>query len=282
MLLLSWCEGVSSEVDADGALHVQGPRGGVILRRLAPALLTALDALAPPGAEENRLSERILETGDAGLLAAWYYTLQGLARRGLLCRTLYADGRRLATLLPISPSFSFASLRPLADKPCLLSRFAYLRRDGGAMVLESPLAHARLIFDDDRAAAVVGALMKPTTAKELSERGGSLSVSAIASLLGLLAESDMLQHDGENEGESSALSCWEFHDLLFHTRSRKGRCDAPFGATYRMAGRMEPPPAVKPLVSEDMCDLHNPDLEQLRRDDSPFADLVERRRSIRE
>jgi SagB-type dehydrogenase family enzyme len=216
-LLLSWREGISTAADAAGALRVQGPCGVVVLRRLAPFLAAALDRLAPPGCAEDRLTEAILETGGTDALARWYYLLQGLARRGFLCRALHADGRRLATLVPISTAFVLAAPAPRSDAPRLLSRFAYLRRDGEAMVLESPMAHARIILDDERALSIVGALAKPALTRELVEHGKGLSAEAGTAVLSLLADAGML------EEESSAQHSWEFHDLLFHARSRKGR-----------------------------------------------------------
>jgi SagB-type dehydrogenase family enzyme len=274
-LLLSWREGVALEADADGGLRVQGPRGRVVMRQLAPATEKALHWLAIPGAEEERLTEDILETGGAAALAGWYYTLQELSRRGFVCRSVHADGRRLAVLLPTSAAFVLAPPSPRGDGPHLLSRFAYLRREDEAMVLESPLAHARLILDA-AALAVVGALAKPATVRELTAGTNGLSAEAIVFLLVLLADAGMLQE------ESPSLRSWEFHDLLFHARSRKGRHDASFGATYRMAGLMDPPPAVKPSVAVETYELYRPDLEQLRRDDPPLAEVMEIRRSLRD
>jgi oxazoline/thiazoline dehydrogenase len=281
-LLLSWREGV--EIDADGGeRRVRGPRGVLILRQLAPALVTALDQFVPCGAEEDRLAEQIFETAGADALAQWYYTLQKLARRGLLCRVVQTDGRRLATLLPTSPTFVLTP-SAYADGRYLLSRFAYLRREDTAMVLESPLAHSRIILDDELALAVVGALAKPATARELSEHVNGLSADAAGLLLSLLAGAGMIREIGDNgsERESPALSSWEFHDLLFHSHSRKGRCDAPFGATYRFVGQLEPPPAVKPAANGEGYELFRPDLEQPRKDDLPLTEVMESRRSLRE
>jgi oxazoline/thiazoline dehydrogenase len=282
-LLLSWRKGVA--IDADGGeRRVRGPSGGIILRQLAQPLITAIDQLAPCGAEEERLSQQILESAGAGVLAQWYYTLEKLARRGLLCRMVQMDEQRLATLLPTSPNFVLTPLLPYVDHSYLLSRFTYLRREGATMVLESPLAHCRIILDDERTLTVIGALAKPATARELSERVKSLSAEASGLFLSLLAGAGMIQEieDDGSERESPTLSSWEFHDLLFHTRSRKGRCDAPFGATYRLADRLEPPPAVKPAVDGMSYELYRPDLERVRKDDLPLAEVMEKRRSLRE
>jgi SagB-type dehydrogenase family enzyme len=282
-LLLSWREGVAIDAAGDER-RVRGPSGVIILRQLAPALITAIDQLLPWGAEEDRLAQQILESTGTGALAQWYYTLQKLARRGLLCRVVQADGRRLVTQVPTSPTFALTPLLPYVGRSCLLSHFAYLRREGASMILESPLAHCRIILDDERTLAVIGALAKTAAAQELSERFNCWPTGAFGLFLSLLAGAGMIQeieNDG-NERESPALSSWEFHDLLFHTRSRKGRCDAPFGATYRLAGRLEPPPAVKPHTNSESYELYRPDLVLSRKNDPSFAEVIERRRSLRD
>jgi SagB-type dehydrogenase family enzyme len=84
------------------------------------------------------------------------------------------------------------------------------------------------------------------------------------------------------EEDDSTLKTWAFHDLLFHARSRGGRFDAPYGATYRLAGSQAAPPAVKPEVAGPSRDLYRPALAMLERDDPPLAWVQERRRSVRE
>jgi SagB-type dehydrogenase family enzyme len=282
-MLLSWREGVATEADADGALCVRGPRGRVALRQPTPAIVTALRHLAPPGEDEGRLAELVLDAGGPGALPGWYYLLQRLARQGAVCRAVQAEGQRLATLLPTAPSFLLTPTAVAADRPHLLSRFAFLRREDERMVLESPLAPARVVLNDGRCAALIGALATPATARELAGRVCGLPAKAVAPLLGLLAGAGMLAETGpDGREEPPALWSWEFHDLLFHARSRKGRSEAPFGATYRMAGRLDPPPAIKASAAGEACELYRPDLERLRREDPPLAEIVERRRSHRD
>jgi SagB-type dehydrogenase family enzyme len=47
------------------------------------------------------------------------------------------------------------------------------------------------------------------------------------------------------EGDPS-LVLWDFHDLLFHTRSTEGRHANPLGAVYPGVGSVSPTPAVRP------------------------------------
>src|SRR5262249_10102106 len=135
-------------------------------------------------------------------------------------------------------------------------------------------------LNDCRVAAVVGALVAPATVGELSERVGILSAEAIAGLLALLLRAEMLGEAAKDD--APALETWEFHDMLFHARSRRGRFDAPYGGTYGLADRLVPPPALKPAVTGEAYELYRPDLDRLEQDDPPLALVQARRRSIRD
>ena len=256
-----------------------------------PAMVGALLGLAPPGRDEDELADAILEAGGTHSLAAWYYAVQKLARHGLLTRTVLVDGRRLVTLLPVSALPAMAErLDPVPPgRRYRLSRFAYLRRDGDAMVLESPTAHARLEFLDPGAAALAAGLSLPSNLEELAARSPGIPAEAVSLVMGLIDEAGMLEHDeirpvgtsGEPHAGPDSLDAWEFHDLLFHARSRRGRTDAPFGGTYRLADRMDPPSAVRPLPGGVAVPLYRPDLARLEDEDPPLARVVESRRSER-
>ena len=114
----------------------------------------------------------------------------------------------------------------------------------------------------------------------------TVPVEAVPLLLVLLVAGGMVDEvdsPGMDAGRVlSSRDAWEFHDLLFHARSRRGRCDAPSGATYRLAGRMELPPAVKPAPAGDLYRLYRPDLEKLQVEDPPLSWVMGHRRSVRE
>ncbi len=283
-VVLSWREGVTAAAAAEGALVVQGPGGRVSLQGVAPALLDALRRLGPPGEDEDRLVE-LVRGGGNGALSRWYYFLERLGRRGLLSHAVHASGTRLATLVAVSASFVARPVRAAAGGRYVLSRFAGLRRLGHEAVVESPLAHARVILNDGRAAALVGALTVPATAEELTGRVVGLPAEAVTGVLTLLLRAGLIGEAGAGGGcaeeEDPALQTWEFHDLLFHARSRQGRSDAPCGGTYRLAGRLAPPPALKPAPAGETRDLYRPDLARLERDDPPLAHVQERRCSVR-
>jgi SagB-type dehydrogenase family enzyme len=282
-VVLSWRADVLAEPAGDGDFVVQGPGARVSVRATAPQLLEALQRLVPPGGEEDRLAE-LVSSGGTGLLARWYYYLECLSRRGLLCRSVQLGGTRLATLLGVSSSFVLRPAQVVAGRPYVLSRFVYLRREGGEAVLESPLSHARLTLNDCRTAALVAALAAPATAEEVAARVGTIPLAAVLGVFALLRGAGMIEEagdGGDRAEEDPALQTWAFHDLLFHARSRQGRFDAPHGGTYRFAGRLAPPPAVKPAPAGPTQDLYRPDLARLTREDPPLAQVQEQRCSVR-
>lgn len=283
-VLLSWREGVAIEIDKEGSLRVEAPGSRMIFRKPTPSFASVLGRLADPGEVEDRLADSILAFDGAGALPGWYFCISRLILRGWIVRTVWDEGQRLAALVPNSPNSSPGL--PMIGLDCLfvLSRFASLRRAAGSAVLESPLAHARVVFDDVRAASMVGALATPATPVELAGRVGGLTIDSVTALLGLMAGAGMVDEVGPDglEADETALRTWEFHDLLFHARSRKGRSDAPSGATYRFAGLGEPPPALKPDLPAESIALDRPDLDRLGLDDPPLSKVMEERRSIRD
>jgi oxazoline/thiazoline dehydrogenase len=277
-LVLLWREGVTAAAAGEGSFVVQGPGGQVSFPRVDPAFVEALRRFDPPGEDEDRLVE-IVRGGGPGSLSRWCYLVERLSRRGLLCHSAQVNGTPLATLVAVSPAFLSRPAQLVSGRRYVLGRFAYLRRSGSEAVLESPLAHARVLLKDLRAAALAGALAGSATVEQLTAVPGSLSTDAITGVLTLLLRAGLLEEAGAEE--DTALQTWEFHDLLFHARSRLGRSDAPFGGTYRLAGRLSPPPALKPAAGGEKRQLDRPDLARLERDDPPLAWVQERRSSVR-
>jgi SagB-type dehydrogenase family enzyme len=246
----------------------------------------ALQGLDNGGSDEELLAEQVRQRDGAVGLSRFYYYLQVLSRRGLLLRSATCAGRRLATLMPLSPHFVFTAQRLAADRPYVLSRFAYIHTEGSEVLLESGLAHARVVLHDTRTAALVHALARPCRASDLAETVGDLSAADVEVLLSLLLHAAMIG-ETTNQGTSVEdddpdLLTWEFHDLLFHARSREGRHDRLCGASHRFLGRLNPPPARNRLQSSEAQGLYRPDIERLQREDPPFSRILETRRSIRD
>lgn len=283
-LRLSWRPHVSLSA-GDGQTRVEGPGSRFALREPRPEIVDAMQRLTPPGEDEDLLAESVLSAGGAESLARWFYCVKKLGQRGLIHRSLFLGDKPLATLVPLGEPLAARNGHYATDTSTasyVLSRFAYLRCDGGQMVVESPLAHSRIVLHDPLATAIVAALAAPTTIEQLALQAGDMPTETIARLVDFLTEARIVQQTASAapENEPAGLHAWEFHDLLFHSRSRRGRSDAPFGGTYRLAHR-SPPPAVKSVGVKEGYPLDRPDPQRLERDDPPFALVQERRRSIR-
>ncbi len=283
--VLSLPEDVTVAAGPDGELTFAGPRSRLALRGLSGGLRDALRRLESPGERAGRLAESLLASEGLPAFSRWCFHLQRLEGRRLLRLAAHDGDDRLATLEPAAPAFVLPATAGVAAGRHVLSRFAWTCRRGDALALESPLSCARVVLHDPRAAAFVHALCRPGTAAELGGRVHGLSAGSAPPLLGLLAHAGMASPVGDDgaaaEDADPALRFWEFHDLLFHTRSREGRHDAPVGATYPLAGRVEPPPALVPTAAGEWIDLHRPDPARLEREDPPFARVQEQRRSVR-
>jgi SagB-type dehydrogenase family enzyme len=208
-----------------------------------------------------------------------------LARRGLLAFHL-CHSHNGEDLLVIEPQVTdyWPRTPQLGDSDALvLSRFAYMRRRGNELVLESPRAGALFKICDPKIAITLAMLSKPQQIKPLRRQDGFPGVEALALLLDskivfkvdVSGESDLRQAEGDHD-----LVLWDFHDLLFHTRSTGGRHANPLGGVYPYAGIIPPLPAMRPHWSGKKIDLRKI-LSALPESISPVAKLLRDRHSMR-
>ena len=165
----------------------------------------------------------------------------------------------------------------------VLSRFAYMRRRGKEMVLESPRAGALFKICNPSIATAIATLSTPQSIKRLRRQDGFPGIE----LLALLVDCQILFKigTGNNSGLRQAegdvnLVLWDFHDLLFHARSTEGRHANPLGGVYPYMGVAPPLPAVRPPWPGKKINLQNFSAAQSKAI-SPFARLLHERHSIR-
>ena len=202
--------------------------------------------------------------------------LEKLINTGWVSHSLYP----LATVIPIvEKNYRFKSpeIAQLQGK-FTLSRFAYLHQSQGKTIIECPLSTSQIIALDWRCGALLAKLSQPQTPSSLSADIPDITEEIAQKFLALLMATQMLSP----ETEPTPLMYWEFHDLLFHSRSRIGRHNNPTGGTMRFFGKTEPLPIVKPPMSDKVIKLVQPNLEYLTQIDIPLTKALELRQSIRE
>jgi SagB-type dehydrogenase family enzyme len=284
-LLLSFRPEVSLVDTPPEEMRLEWGWGQAPLHGLGPGLLAALRTMSSVGATEDDLSDLVLEMDGPSALAPLYYYLQRYGELSLLCYTLVAADQPLATVVPMAGGFQLCPPSIGPDTRFRLSRFAYCRRDGDALVLESPLSLVRTILPGSTGAALVAELAQPRAYPDLCAKIDGLAEETAQTLLSLLANAALVAEVGDDgrlpEDDSAALAQWTFHDLLFHARSRSGRHDYPMGGNFPFLGQIPPLPAVKPKMSDDVIPLYKPEIGQLVQEDIPFTRVLETRRSIR-
>ncbi|MGC2221033.1 MAG: SagB family peptide dehydrogenase [Methylocella sp.] len=183
-----------------------------------------------------------------------------LARRGLLEYHLgrSLNGEDLLVIEPQVPDYWPRTPQLGNSDALVLSRFAYMRRRGNEMVLESPRAGALFKICDPKIAAALAMLSTPQQIKQLRRQGGFPGVELLALLFDcqIVFKVDVAEESGFRPAEGDRnLVLWDFHDLLFHTRSTEGRHANPLGGVYPYAGVISPLPAVRPCWPGKKIDL---------------------------
>lgn len=253
---------------------------GLRSRRPGAGIRAFLQGLALGGQTAEQLVERATAAEAHVDTSRLYFLLDSLDGKGFLNYTLAAAGEPLATLEPISPAFRFAGAASAGT--WRLSRFACLRREGEAMLAESPLGHARVVLHDARLCALPALLAAPRGLDELAAALPAFTTAQLDAMLVLLVNAGVAfccDAAGQiAEDTDAALRVWEFHDLFFHARSRGGRHEYPLGGTYRFKGELAHAPALKAPMAPERTALDRPAADAAGPD---FFAVLDARRSRR-
>jgi SagB-type dehydrogenase family enzyme len=186
--------------------------------------------------------------------------MRRLARRGLLEYRLARSGEARDEVVIEPQVADYWPQMPVlgGTDVIVLSRFAYLRRRGNEIILESPRAGALFRIGDPTLAATLARLATPHSINKLRRQDGFPGLEFLA----LLVDCRILFRVGTDRGDGlrahegdDNLVLWDFHDLLFHTHSTEGRHANPLGGVYPYAGVMPPPPAIRPRWPGKKIDL---------------------------
>ena len=237
-----------------------------------PGIGIALDRLKEGNTTTASLVQGLAELDGRAAGEQFALTLQQLDERGWLSYAVLP----LAVAVPMVESAELNLTEPYWTQTRLgLSRFAYQHSYEGTMVLESPLSKFRVKLLDWRASALLAQLAQPQTLATLTPPP-YLGPETAYQFLNLLWAAGFLTADPE----PPSLQLWDFHNLLFHSRSRNGRHDYPL--TNPDIDQWSDFPVVKPPMSERIVPLPRPNLGALMYNDATLTEAIEARKSVRE
>jgi SagB-type dehydrogenase family enzyme len=211
--------------------------------------------------------------------------VQRLVRHGLLEFRLGGSlsGAAQVVIEPQVPDY-WPRTPKLSDTDTLvLSRFAYMRRRGSDLVLESPRSCALFRICDPTFAVTLAMLATPQLLKKLRRGRGFAAETLLALLVDcqILLRVDAAHGAGLRPSEGNdSLVLWDFHDLLFHARCTEGRHANPLGGVYPYATSIAPLPAVRSRwvgTKIDLDKLPIRDTESVR----STVKILRERRSVR-
>jgi SagB-type dehydrogenase family enzyme len=285
-IILTFYSDVSVIQNEEEHIVLESPDHKLTFKSVQPGLKKALFALADRGATLETINNWLQQDRGEFIVLKFYQYLQKFTRFGWLCHSVGTEKCRLATAKPMTAGCHFLPVSTDVDNQYMLSRFAYIHQVKGQMSLESPLSKMTVYLLNWQAIAIIGLLANPCRCSEIVAEIKEIHLDTIQQFIGLLLSTEMLyevSEDGTTSEQANViLAQWEFHDLLFHARSRSGRHSNPAGGTYRFLGQIDPLPALHPRTAEKTIKLERPNLENLITSDISFTQVLENRTSIRE
>ena len=251
-LVLAWLladRSATAVAEGTGLAIVSGDGGRLRLDLPSADAASALARVATPSGLSELDLARLPDAARA-LIA-----LERLRLAGRLEWLATVADRPFARIVPLSHRFEPGEPSGNGSE---VDRFACLRRDSGAAILDSPEAACRLVLDPAAAAAVARLMAGEAAA-------GDEAARTLLGRAGFLVSG----------AEPASRRVWSFHDRMFHAASRPEHEAQRFGPTARFKGVLPPPdpvwgngPPARPTL---------PDAES-----TPLHQLLERRRSVRD
>ncbi len=265
-------DGCETRIEGDDA-HVSHPWRTIHIQGPTRSLLSFIEALA--GRWASLTGEQEPWASEPGGLAERASLLEALGP--LVRRRVCASGEQLLEIEAVRSTAQLDLREAQIVGSRRLSPMAYLRSTSAGALLESPASPFRVALGSERARHALLSLMAAQIEPGDKPRGEEDPVKR--ELVRVLASADMLERSGP--GAAEIIGRLEFHDLLFHQRSRTGLHDGPAGATFPHSTG-PPPPAVAPPLSEQAIELARPSAVEVLCRDPLLTHALERRCSGRE
>ncbi|MFC1579793.1 SagB family peptide dehydrogenase [Thermodesulfobacteriota bacterium] len=205
-------------------------------------------------------------------LSRAYFALIQMQKSGMMdARLVKGD----MTLFSLSPSPEDSAFKGHFERGVTyrLNQYAFLRGEGGCLLLESPLTPSRVAVEDGKLAGMLHQLCSGLRLDVAGEDTGCF--------LSILIALGMVEPDTK-KNEDDPMDFWQFHDLLFYRRTLNGRHVYPLGGTYRFQGKRPSLPPIRDPISDEILELPEPSENLTERLNAPFSKVLGNRASKRE
>ncbi len=274
----------------DGALydHITGWSDG----RLVDLVASWVDR---PGMAISAVCERVAvicpELKDAEVLQKADSLLHELAKVQALCwwyrpRQVDGDGDQATstTLCHVEAGsrlyYSSLMVGSVPEK-AQISRFAFVQREGGQTVLENCELGVRLVLGPKGDGLLPHIFGDPHMKYDQTAEDDNRN-SSYPGFWHFLWRFGFLQIPDQDGFERQS---WEFHERLFHARSRSFLDQRAIGGTYRFKDKVPPSPAIKPPMSSHKISLPRPDdgsTDDPAQTPRSLYEVMDARKSLRE
>lgn len=166
-----------------------------------------------------------------------------------------------------------------APEDAEISRFAFVQREGGKTVLENCEIGVRLVLGPQGDGLLAHIFGDPKHGNSMNSGDeGKLAYPGFWHFLWRFGFLQSPSHD------SFDRQSWEFHERLFHSRSRSFLDQRMIGGTYRFKDKVPSLPAIKAPMSAHKIALPRPDDNSADAKHKPLSlyDVMDARKSIRE
>ena len=251
-ILTGWSLGTSRDGASFIGMGPDGRKGSV--GRYVPEFEAANAFLLNAGASLGDLRDAVVEAGGTQAGADYVDWLERLCASGLLEFPLVDASGERAVVLPQRSAFVPILAEDLPDPGAKLDRFASIRRDGDAWLVESPFGSARVRLPH------LESINDPLVRRALTSAG--------------ILETCRPPHDSLRQ----ALAQWEFHDLVFHAHHRDGWHHDPMGLLCPFIDELDAPATVRACWPGERIPLPQAPTEL---GGESFVSVLKRRRSVR-
>ncbi len=261
----------------DGNLLASVPGKQILVPAKRREVMVVLQSLVESGSTITQMEAMLQQEGNA-VLEEFRTCINHLKQHLILSWEWRIQERVIGVIAPLSSNFRLEGKKTAPGTRYIFSRFALLRREENAWILESPLLLCRFQVIDPALLVLFHFFSRPQTVEEAQTKLPELADMAepsMAFLLGLGFLEPCLGDKEEESAEKKALKYWEFHDLYFHSRTRLGRHNNPFGSAQRFG----PPPTFKPYNQQRTIFLPVPNTKKLKEKEITLFEAMELRQS---